>query len=173
VEPSSIGVLIAALGALGSLAGGAWALRAILKNKLITLASHNEHIAQWQAQVEGLRQRLTEQDAQHQRERDRANTVAESRILDAKAAADARVSDRDQQIDDLRADRDYRIGELARQNAQLWSAFTLTDEAYKQITGARLATQNNALRTVAHVLSASPLADELPPTVGSDGNTTG
>lgn len=163
-----MGIVIAALGALGSLAGGAWALRAILRNKLITISNHNEHMAQWQGQVDGLRQRLTDQAAEHAGERERANAVAESRILDAKAAADARVADRDAQLDDTRADRDYRLGQMARQIEQLWNAFNLADEAYRRATGATLNTQQAALRTVAHVLHASPLNDQLPPTVNSD-----
>jgi hypothetical protein len=116
---------------------------------------------------------LAQQAAEHQAERDRANQLAESRIVDAKAAADARVADRDQQLDDVRADRDYRLGQMARQLDQVWSAFNLTDEAYKTLTGARLRTTDTALRTVAHVLSASPLNEQLPPNVGSDGNQTG
>lgn len=155
------GVIVAALGALGALTGGAWALRAILKGKLITIANHDEHMAQWRGQVEGLRERLREQAIEHDQDMTRLNQLSDQRIAEVNAQANARISDRDD-----------RLRQLGAEYERLWHALTLTDDAYKTVTTGRLAHDSGVIRTLTHILRESPLADHIPidptPTVVSD-----
>jgi len=157
----------AGLGVLLFGAGGTlWALRMVLRNKLITQASHKEHMTQWESQVEGLRARLADQEQTHREER----------------ARDAERTERERAelhrfYGDRLHDRDERISELGRQLDRAWSSLTLTDEAYQQVAGGRIHEYGSALRTLANVLRASPLSDppsiEAPPTVGRDDDRTG
>jgi hypothetical protein len=155
------GVIVAALGALGALTGGAWALRAILKGKLITIANHDEHVSQWREQVAGLRSRLTEQAQEHDADMERLNRLSDQRIAEVNAQANARISDRDD-----------RIRQLGAEYERVWHALSLTDDAYKTVTTGRLAHDGGVIRTLTHILRESPLAAHIPidptPTVGSD-----
>lgn len=152
----------AGLGVLLFGAGGTlWALRMVLRNKLITSASHDEHMRQWADQVKALRERLSEQEASHRAERTRDAERTEARNTELHRVYAERL-----------ADRDARMRELAAQLDRAWSAFTLTDEAYQQMTSGRIHEYGSALRTLANVLRASPLTDtpaiEPAPTVGRD-----
>lgn len=156
---ASLGVLM--FGAGGTL----WALRLVLRNKLITVASHNEHMTQWADQVKGLRERLKEQEETHRLERDRDRERVAVTIAEIRAGYEARL-----------ADRDARNQQMAVQLDRLWSSYTLTDEAYQQVTSGRIHEFGRALQTVAHILSESPLADrqiDAPPMVGQDDDRSG
>lgn len=161
MDPLAV-IVVASFSSLLSLGVGGLAIRAILNNKLITIASHNEHVKQWTDQVEGLRQRLVDQAAEHVQERQRSIDVAERRIAEAKQAADDRVEDRNRQILDMARERD-----------RLYAAIALADESYREVTAARLSAQDSGLHAVAAVLRASPLFDpsrhtEIPTVVGGD-----
>jgi hypothetical protein len=151
----------AGLGILLFGAGGTlWALRMVLRNRLITVASHDEHMKQWADQVAGLRDRLKDQDLAHQEERARDNERTQARISEIRDGYEERIND-----------RDARIRELALQLERLWHALSLTDEAFQQVTTGRIHEYGAALRTMARVLQASPLADSVEgstATVGAD-----
>lgn len=166
LDPLAV-IMVAAFSSLLSLGVGGLAIRAILNNKLITIASHNEHVRQWTDQVEGLRQRLVNQAEEHAQERVRSNEVAERRIAEAKQAADDRVEDRNRQI-----------LEMARERDRLHAAIALADESYREVTAARMTAQDSGLHAVASVLRASPLFDpsrhtEIPTVVGGDDRPDG
>lgn len=147
-------MVIAALSALGALTGGAWALRAILKGKLITLASHDEHIAQWKSHVDSIRVTMENNRLMHVAELAQVRADAENRVHDAQTANETRV-----------ADRDDRLAQMGRELERLWHANNLLDEAYRQVTHSRLTGQDSALRVVSAVLGASPLVQDGTPTV--------
>lgn len=153
----------AGLGILLFGAGGTlWALRMVLRNKLITVASHDEHVRQWADQVKGLRERLTEQEQSHLAERARDNERTQARIAEIRDGYEERLSD-----------RDARIRELAVQLERAWHALTLTDEAFTQVTTGRIHEYGAALRTMARVLQASPLADAIEETASTVGDDDG
>lgn len=153
------GLAVILFGAGGTL----WALRAVLRNKLVTIASHEEHMRSWADRVQALEKRLAEQEESHRQERARDTAREEARVAELRAGYESRI-----------ADRDARIRE---QNAELdraWSAYTVTDEAYQQVTSGRIHQYGAALRTMASVLRASPLADAAQidtTTAGDDGGT--
>jgi hypothetical protein len=138
----------------------------VLRNKLITAASHAEHMTQWEDQVKGLRERLADQEESHRQERARDNERNQVRIEELRNGYEDRLRD-----------RDARFRDLAAQLDRAWSAFTLTDEAYQQVTQGRIHEYGAALRTLARVLQSSPLADTAiegsASTVGTDDGGTG
>lgn len=150
-----LGVLL--FGAGGTL----WALRAVLRNKLIPVSSHEEHMKQWADQVTGLRERLKDQEESHRQERERDNERTRTRIEEIRGGYEDRLRD-----------RDVQLGELVRQLERVWASLNLTDEAYTQVSQGRIHEYGAALRTVARVLQASPLADAAiegsASTVGTD-----
>lgn len=157
----------AGLGILLFGAGGTlWALRMVLRNKLITSASHAEHMQQWADQVKGLLKRITDQEESHRQEILRTAELTATRIAELRSFYEDRVKD-----------RDARLADLARQLDRIWTSYKLTDEAYTQLSGARINQFGSALRTVEHILRESPLADHLEldraPTVGNDDDGAG
>lgn len=151
MDPLAV-ILVASFSALLSLGVGGLAIRAILNNKLITIASHNEHVTQWKDQVEGLRKRLTEQEAAHQAEQDRAEVVADKRVENAKLAGAERIADRDKQLLDAAAER-----------ARLLRALDLADESWREVTSAQRHGTDSALRLAVNMIRANPLLDEAHP----------
>ena len=157
MDPLAV-ILVASFSALLSLGVGGIAIRMLLGNKLMTIGNHEEHVAQWRDQVAGLRQRLTEQSAEHAAEVARAEATAERRVQDALLAADNRVKDRDE-----------RVRSMAQEVERLRSALVLADDSYKQLTTGRMHGQDSALRALTQLMRNQP---EIPAVV-DDGRRVG